>query len=144
VSIDALVSFQRRLLPSAEVWNLALARLGWNVAFAPGLDVRTASGFQRGLFCGRRTGAEMSFSDLTAKEIHQLGLGKASVDRAVQFSFLYELEGAFVMAAGYALCQTAGGLFFDPQAGRVVEPGFLRQQVLSAIKRAPSLKGREW
>ncbi len=144
MSIHAIVYFQRRGLPSSAAWNQALAQLRWNVRFAPGLDVNSASGFQRAIFYGRRTGAEMYFGDVSAADVARVGPAAAKTDRQVQFSFSYELEMAFVLAASFALCALAAGIYVDPQAGKIVSQHVLRGEVNSMIARAPRLAGPEW
>jgi hypothetical protein len=144
VSIDINVSFQARRLVSGDAWNQALAGLRWDVKFASGLDVTRASGFQRGLFCGRRTGAEMCFGDLTLAEAMALGVADVKADRRVTFSFTHELEMAFVLAASCALCVLAEGICDDPQSGLTMTPALLQQQVNAMIARSSSLAGPEW
>jgi hypothetical protein len=144
VSNDIFVYFQARRLPSADAWNHALAHLGWDVRFTPELDVKNATGFQRGLFCGRRTGAEMYFNDVSAGQASDLGPVGAKADRQVTFSFAYELEAAFVFAASCALCALAQGVCLDPQAGKILPASVLQQQVNSMIARSRQLAGPEW
>ena len=111
MSVDQFVAIRKSELPSAEVWDVAVSKLGFTIKIDPA-DFEEHTGYLPVQFLNQDTGFEFLLEE--AGEFANSEIDFADRDVVVQFTtFSEELEGqcAMVCAAGLLAC--CDGIYFD-------------------------------
>lgn len=123
MSVDQFVAVRKSELPSTEVWDAAVSKLGFAIKIDP-TDFADFSGYLPVRFLDQNVGFEFYLEE--AGEFADSEIDFGDRDLVVQFTtFAEELEGqcAMVCAAGLLAC--CDGIYFDEDLQIIRDPSEL-------------------